>query len=81
MSVPNRRLDILATHPVPLLRHLCQFVKRPADGVPNQKLRGKAARILKALLSLLPPPVIDFRRMLQGLHYHAILFGFLLQGA
>lgn len=42
---------------------------------------GEAARALKALLSLISPLVIDFGGMLQGLHYHTILFGLLLQGA
>jgi len=42
---------------------------------------GKAACTLNALLSLLTPAVIDFRRMLQGLYYDTILFRFLLQGA
>src|SRR5580658_1875491 len=44
-------------------------------------LSAQAAGTLKTLLSLILPPVIDFRRMFQGLHYHTILFGFLLQGA
>jgi hypothetical protein len=46
-----------------------------------QASENTSKRTLNALLSVLAPPVIDFRWMLQGLHYHTILFGFLLQRA
>ena len=46
-----------------------------------QASENTAKRTLSTLLLVLPPPVIDFRWMLQGLHYDTILFGFLLQCA